>query len=520
MQKKLPFLKFDPQEAGPQYLEDLATGYWFSQVLFTAVELELFTFLDGEGKTADQLAKMLGLEIKGTGRFLHALCYLGLVTEDDNIYYNTKIAAECLVKSSAGYQGDSILWRRDLLPRWQDLKSCLQAGGRVDFAPTDEDNRKLIERTRKYIGAMDKVAKTKVKEILPLFADLPLAGEILDVGAGSGAVVAGFLDRFPGIKALLIDSSTVLDYSCELMEERGLGKRTAYCRANILEPWPVEEKRFSLAILSNIVHAYAEEEILHVLAQAKRCLQEDGVILVHDFFLEHCPEKAALFDLNMFINTYNGKVFNAKWVKESLAELNLYVTEFIPLKTDTGIIIASPSEEKLTSLCLDPVTMLGSKMKKLGFTAANPINTELIHVPDWSEQRCRYGCDRYGSPHCPPNSAAPEKTRALLRDYRQALILAGEPPTQAFQQLALQAEKIAFEAGFYKAFVYWAGPCTLCNRCSIADGASCVKPKNTRPSMEGAGIDVFETVKRAGFSLRPLNKDNAYVKYFALLLLE
>jgi predicted metal-binding protein/ubiquinone/menaquinone biosynthesis C-methylase UbiE len=519
MQRKLPFLKFDPQGLGPQYLEDLATGYWFSQALFTAVELEVFTFLDAEGKTADQLAKLLGLETNGTERFLHALCSLGLLTKDDKCYYNTNVAAECLVKNSAGYQGDSILWRRELQSSWQDLKSCLQAGGRVGFAPTDEDNRKLTERTRKYIGAMDRIAKAKVKEILPFFGSLNLTGEIVDVGAGSGAVAAGFLDEFPETKALLIDSKIVLDYSQELVAERGLGDRTAYCKANILEPWPVEENRFSLVILSNIVHAYAEAEITHVLAQAAHCLKEDGVILVHDFFREHCPEKAALFDLNMFINTYNGKVFNAQWVKESLAGFKLHATELIPLKTDTGIIIASPREEKLVSLCLDPVTMLGSKMKKLGFTIAQPINTNRIHVPEWSDLRCRYGCDRYGSPHCPPNSPTPAKTRELLRDYSQALLLAGEPPTRDFQQLVLQAEKAAFEAGFYKAFGYWAGPCALCHSC-VTEGASCANPKNARPSMEGAGIDVFETVKRAGFSLRPLNEDNGYVKYFALLLLE
>ncbi|MBS4024126.1 MAG: methyltransferase domain-containing protein, partial [Clostridia bacterium] len=466
------------------------------------------------------LAKLLGLETKGTERFLHALCSLGLLTQDDKCYYNTNIAAECLVKHRAGYQGDSILWRRDLLPSWQNLKSCLQAGGRVVFASSDEDNQQFTERTRKYIGAMDRIAIAKVKEIMPFFGNVNLTGEIVDVGAGSGAVAAGFLAAFPETKALLIDSKRVLDYSQELMAERGLCERTAYCKTNILEPWPVEEKRFSLVIISNIVHAYAEAEISHVLAQAVLCLKEDGVILVHDFFREHCPEKATLFDLNMFINTYNGKVFNAQWVKERLAGLKLYATELIPLKTDTGIIIASSSEEKLASLCLNPITMLQSKMKKLGFTLAQPINTDNIHVPAWSDLRCRYGCDRYGSPHCPPNSPIPDKTRELLRDYRQALLLEGEPPTRDFQQLVLQAEKVAFEAGFYKAFSYWAGPCAICQSCSVTDGVSCAKPKNARPSMEGAGIDVFETVKRAGISLHPLSKDNPYVKYFGLLLLE
>ena len=38
--------------------------------------------------------------------------------------------------------------------------------------------------------------------------------------------------------------------------------------------------------------------------------------------------------------------------------------------------------------------------------------------------------------------------------------------------------------------------------------------------MEGAGIEVFETARRAGASLRPLKSRDEFVKYFGLILLE
>jgi hypothetical protein len=38
--------------------------------------------------------------------------------------------------------------------------------------------------------------------------------------------------------------------------------------------------------------------------------------------------------------------------------------------------------------------------------------------------------------------------------------------------------------------------------------------------MEGAGIDVFATARRAGLTLRTLREKGEYVRYFALLLLE
>jgi len=365
---------------------------------------------------------------------------------------------------------------------------------------------------------MDSVARTKVQEILPFFEGLSMEGEILDVGAGSGAITAGFLEKFPAMTATLMDLPEVLEYTRELMAPRGFGERVSYCQANVLESWPVDKERFDMIILSNIIHAYSEEEIPVLLDRASDCLKPEGLLIIHDFFPEHNPEKASLFDLNMFINTYNGRVFSSKWVMHELNRLKLYRTELIPLATDTAVIFAAKDEERLANLPLNVKTRLIARIKALGFKETRLISVDNIHIPDWANLRCQFGCDHYGKPQCPPNSPSASKTREILKDYTWALLLEGEPPTKQFQKQVLQAEKEAFGAGFHKSFAYWAGPCTVCDTCS-ADGV-CRNTRDARPSMESAGIDVFETVKRAGFNLRTLNNNGDFVKYFALLLVE
>ncbi|MBT9141103.1 MAG: hypothetical protein DDT30_01690 [Dehalococcoidia bacterium] len=57
----MSFLDYNPQELSPQYLEDLATGYRFSEVLFTAVEMEIFTFLEPNGMNGVQLGEALAV---------------------------------------------------------------------------------------------------------------------------------------------------------------------------------------------------------------------------------------------------------------------------------------------------------------------------------------------------------------------------------------------------------------------------------------------------------------------------
>ena len=507
-------------DLGTQYLEDLATGYWFSETLFAAVELKIFTLLEPKGLTAADLAGILDMPVSGLGRFLQALCAISLVVRDGNSYFNTQLAGTFLVEGKQNYQGNSILWRQSLRSGWQDLTECLKAGGRVNF-PAEESPEQFIRRIRKYIKAMDNVAGAKAEEILPFFEGLDLKGELLDVGTGSGAIAGGFLESFPALSATLLDIEEVLNYTRELLDTKRWGKRVSYVPANILESWPVAAEGYDLVILSNIIHAYSEEEIPLILDRAAKCLKPEGLLIIHDFFPEHSPEKAALLDLNMFINTYNGRIFPQAWVREQLAMSKLFSTELIPLETDTAVIFAAKEKADLARLCLDAKTRLIATIKTIGFNQVLPISTADIHVSDWTDLRCQYGCDRYGHPHCPPNSPSPQKTRDVLKDFSQALLLEGEPPGKMFQKRVLAAEREGFLAGFHKAFAYWAGPCVLCDPCaaSVPNG-KCRNTRDARPAMEGAGIDVFETVRRAGLDLRILRNKGDYVRYFALLLLE
>jgi len=52
-----------------------------------------------------------------------------------------------------------------------------------------------------------------------------------------------------------------------------------------------------------------------------------------------------------------------------------------------------------------------------------PISTEIIVVADWVRLKCKYGCENYGK-HlcCPPFTPTPDETRAVLSEYRHAVL--------------------------------------------------------------------------------------------------
>ncbi|WP_089280955.1 DUF2284 domain-containing protein [Anaerovirgula multivorans] len=503
---------YDPQKSGVQYLEDLACAYWNSQVIFTAVELELFTYIGTEQRTLTEISKHYTSDENAMQRFLNTLTILGLLVKYGEYYYNSQLASEYLIKDKEMYQGDSILWRKELYSNWQDLKDTLIHGKRLNYIP-DEKEEILKQKTKKYIKAMDCIAKSKAKEIVKHFEGLNLEGNLLDVGAGSGAFSLAFLHEFPSMRPTLFDLSSVIDITKENLE--GYQCKISYHQGNILEDWNFKTEKFNVILLSNILHAYSEKEVEHILNQVAKWSDANGMIIIHDFFMEHHSLKAGLSDLNMMVNTYNGKVFEGDWVCKTLRSLGFYDEGLIPLKSDTALIIASRKKELLKEIHREPKQYLMLKLKALGFKNIQLLSSDEVCFTESAEVKCQFGCEHYGLGKCPPNSLPIEKTKKLLKEFKYGLLLEGEPPTKDFQLKIIAAEKEAYQQGFYKAFSLWAGPCSLCHQCKPQ--SSCPK---ARPSMEGSGIDVFETVKNLKETLEPVKNKNDYVKYFGLLLLE
>ncbi len=78
-----------------------------------------------------------------------------------------------------------------------------------------------------------------------------------------------------------------------------------------------------------------------------------------------------------------------------------------------------------------------------------------------------------------------------------------------------------FKDGFYKAFVFLAGPCSLCKEgCAKSKQEPCRFGEKPRPSMEGAGIDVFQTARNNGFPIVPLKEMTETQNLYALMLVD
>lgn len=517
---ELPHEKADVSREDFQILEDLSTAFWYSEVLFAALELGLFKHLAEGPLSPDDLAARAGCECDGLTRLLGALAILGLVVETGGSFENGPLASRFLISGTPDYAGDFLLYRRYLVPHWQRLIARVRDGVRANNRPETETAEAYQTRVLAYVRALDFQARLKAEDAarqIALHQDLqPL--RILDLGGGAGAWCRAFRNLWPDARAVLVDLPETLAAARSLYPDPRSWDGIKPLAANALAPC-FRAGSFDLILLSNILHAYSTAEAKELLQNAARCLAPGGTVLIHDYLTDPCgasPSKGTLYDLNMMLNTYNGRVYSLKELRDLLDAAGLRSTELLHLRTDTSLLLARredpPGHHTITHR-----DELIAEARQLGFTFARVIETRDIAIEPWVRLKCRFGCSGYGaSLTCPPHSPDEDKMRAVLLRYTHGLLVQASPPSRELHERLLALENHLFLGGHPEALAFGAGPCPVCAACP-PDGP-CRFPEKARPSLESSGVDVYETAHRAGLYLEPVTHRLGYVKYVGLVL--
>ncbi|MCD6272235.1 MAG: methyltransferase domain-containing protein [Deltaproteobacteria bacterium] len=513
------FQKADPAHLDFQYLEDLSTAYWYSEVLFASIELKLFMFLDQGAATIESLAEAAGCRKKRLKRLFNVLERLNLIHYRDGKFYNSQSAGIYLVPGKSGYMGDFFLYRSYMKPRWETIVDQVALKSRQAFPVAAQDDN-YEKKTFEYVRAMDILAKQKAFEIIELLEEIEWETPLLDIGGGAGAMSRAVIKTRQRGEALLFEIPGVIQAAKRIYPDESSWERIKTIEGDFRNYRFDSGQKFGTILMNNFLHAYDSDDAHDLLLKAVDLLLPDGLLVIHDYFPDRAgrsPHKGVLYDLSMMLNTYNGACHDASMISEWLKKSGISRVAIRDLGTDSSVVIASRKDIGFNlEAGYEEWTY---KAVRAGFTKAVILPVEKIVTGEWARKKCRFGCAVYGKNlQCPPYGMKSKETQDLLKSYKCSLLLEGSPPGREFHNRLLLMEKKAFLAGYHKALVFGAGHCPVCSKCP-GDGI-CKYPEKARPSMEGSGIDVYSTAKNAGISLKPVANKNQYVKYIGLLLLE
>jgi hypothetical protein len=107
-------------------LNDMIRGYWTTQALFVAAELDIAGRLASGPKTAEQLASEAGANADALYRILRALASIGFFAEDDHGRFGLTTMAEVL--GSPGGAGYARLHGKELYAAWGNVIHTVRTG--------------------------------------------------------------------------------------------------------------------------------------------------------------------------------------------------------------------------------------------------------------------------------------------------------------------------------------------------------------------------------------------------------
>ncbi len=320
-----------------QYLNELSYNYWKSQVLFVAVEMDLFTLIE-KGKSCKAITRRLGTNLRATEMILNTLVSLGLLKKIKGLFKSTPVSRRYLKRDSALYQGDRIHHFHNLWDHWSRLSDAVRTGKPTAFenAKEEMDEHSL----RDFIKAMHNIGTIQVEEICRKL-NIKKYRKLLDLGGGQGTYALRFAEDNPEMTAVVFDLPDVIKIAKEYISKSGLQERVRTQAGDCLKD-DLGNELYDIVFVSNLLHIYKPAENHRILKKCWYSLAKKGIVVVQEFILNSVKTKplfSTLFSLNMLIGTLGGAAYTEDEIKEWLKEIGFSNIKKIDLSLDSSLII-------------------------------------------------------------------------------------------------------------------------------------------------------------------------------------
>jgi hypothetical protein len=315
-------------------LYQLTTGGWVSQAISVAARLGVADAIASGAATTAEIAARVGADGPTLYRLLRALSDHGVFAEGPGGRFALTPVGESLRSDGPQSMRRWAVWTgaRFYRDAWSGLEEAVRTGepsfarvhgmdlfGYLDAHPDD---------AAVFDGAMQDIAGNFLAGILAVY-DFSDCSTVVDVGGGTGALLAAVLRSAPNARGVLLDTAPVLGAAEPVLEAAGVADRCETVAGDFFREVPAGA---DLYILSNIVHDWDDDRALRILGTCRAAMRADSRLLIIELVLpdDPRPSMGKLLDLEMLSVTPNGRQRTAAQYAELLARAGLDLSEVVP----------------------------------------------------------------------------------------------------------------------------------------------------------------------------------------------
>jgi hypothetical protein len=187
-------------------------------------------------------------------------------------------------------------------------------------------------------SAMVGVCRQLVAPILDAY-DFSRFRTVVDVGGGSGALLAMILARNPGARGILYELPAVAARAGALLADAGVADRCEVATGDFFDSVPAGGDAY---VLTRVVHDWDDRAALQILESCRRAMGADARLVLGEAVLPDGPERsiAKLMDVEMLM--IGGRERTGAEYRELLARAGLRMTRVVPGAGGHSVVEAVP----------------------------------------------------------------------------------------------------------------------------------------------------------------------------------
>lgn len=324
----------------------VARGYQRSQALAVAAGLGIADLLrDGPLPVAD-LARLTRTDPAALYRLLRALAAIGIFHEDAGRRFALNATAEYLrrdhplsVDPVTRMFGADYQWRS-----WGALRHSVDTGGNAAVHALGVD---VWEHRRRHPGdgdlfdaAMRTLSRESIDAVLAAH-DFAAYGVVVDVGGGTGALLAAVLGAGPAARGVLVDQAHVVAGAAPVLAAAGVADRVDVVAGDFFADVPRGGDAY---LLRRILHDWTDPDADRILRRLHAAMGPQARLVVVDAVVgpPNTDPDSAFLDLMMLVSAGGRERTEPEW-RALLAAAGFRLVETTRATGSSHVLVAVPT---------------------------------------------------------------------------------------------------------------------------------------------------------------------------------
>lgn len=321
----------------------MATAYSVSRALYVTAKLGIADLLAAGPRASDDLAKASGADPGALFRLLRAMASVGLFTEVSPRRFGLTPMGETLKSKQPAAVRETVLalaggWAWAAFGEFEHAVRTGKPGfekahgmGAFDYLAKHPEDAALFNDAMIGVHGPEPAAVAKAFDFSGL-------GTLVDVGGGTGSLIAAILTTNPKLKGVLFDMPHVEKPARERLGSLGLADRCKVVAGSFFDSVPAGDGY----VLSHIIHDWDEARCLKILGNCLKANPKARVMIVEMVIPPgDVPHPGKMLDL-MMLNVPGGMERSEAEYGELLGKAGYKMTRVVPTESAVSLVEGVP----------------------------------------------------------------------------------------------------------------------------------------------------------------------------------